>query len=118
LVRSHVLDKDEVQQQLCRFLHYAKWFVSQLSDATLISSLYLWFAIYGASQRQLGHIPAHDVHSISVGMHTVESPLLIPQKPLKVPRTELNSPDALGAKLIGLLERAFRAAHAYYEPGT
>jgi hypothetical protein len=118
LLRMHVLDQDEVQRQLTAFLHYAKWFVGQLADASLISSLYLWISILGASQRKLGHIPPQDIHSISIGMNTVEDPLVIPQKPMKVPRTELNAPDDLAVKLMTLLERAFKAARAYYEPGS
>jgi hypothetical protein len=114
----HVLDQDEVQRQAALFLHYAKWFIGQLADATLISSLYLWFGVYGASQRKLGHIPSRDVHSISVGMNTVESPLMIPQRPMKVPRAEMNSPDDVAVKLMTLLERAFKAARAYFEPGA
>lgn len=111
---SYVIDQDEVSRKLVKFISYSDLFYSKLLNNPYISSFYLTAVMYNLQDKKLGRITSKLRSSISLGFKSMEDPLIIPQKPMKVARTELRNPTTLGHNLMGLIMRAFKTEGLYY----
>jgi hypothetical protein len=118
ILRSFVIDQDEVQRRLTAFLAYADHFYGQLEHGPVIASVYLGVSLSGIAQKQFGRLPDVEPNPVSIPMSQHEKVLRFPQKPRRVARADLADATRLGEELTELIARTFRVAGAYYMPSS
>lgn len=115
LVRMNVIDQDAIQRWLTCFFRYANLFYSGLPSSAFLSSFYGTIFLKNVEHKLLGHLPQQEPSSMSLPMASFPDPLMIPSTPQRIARADLSDASTLSSKLVGLLEREFRATGSYYE---
>ena len=114
----HVIDERKLQSKLMAFYCYASWFYQRLSvNKRPIFSLYTTVALFNEQGKKLGKKPASPPNSMSIGMgfENQQTPLVIPQQPLKIAFAKLMESQNLSRELMHLIIRAYKAEGLYYE---
>jgi hypothetical protein len=110
LLRQFVINQDIVLHWLTKFWSFANEHYRLMQSSALISSLFVSVAISNLSHKYFGKWPAKEPRGMQMGMSSIDDPLLIPSKPMKVSRSELADGQRLAERFVGLLARAFQAA--------
>jgi len=108
----------ELRRTLTAFYCYASWFYQRLSaNKRPIFNLYTAVALFNKKGRKLGEKPPSppDSINISIGLEDQESPLMIPQQPLKIAYARLRNSADLSRELMHLIVRVHKATGMYYE---
>jgi hypothetical protein len=113
---GYVVDEDEVGNCLTAFFGFANGFYATLDASARLSSFYAAIFLRNMTYKSFGHRPKSPVSSMAMPMNSLPEPMIIPSKPLKVARSELNEGEVLAKKFVAYAERAFKAQNRYYGP--
>jgi hypothetical protein len=116
MIRSHVVDEDEVERVLGAFAAFANDFYGRLEQSPLIANVFFGTSLSGIDYKGFGRYPSVDPSQMTIPDHRLEDPFRVPRPPLRVARAALADPPRLARDVTDRIAREFRLAGAYYTP--
>lgn len=114
IVRSFVIDQDEVETTLANFFKFAAAFYASLDESRMLTSFFFGGSLSGIEHKSFGHVPAVAPNGMSMASHGFSDPLSIPREPHILSRPDLVDGKRAATEITELVARMFRAAKAYY----
>jgi hypothetical protein len=114
IVRSFVIDEDEVRSSLAAFFRFSNAFYSLLDDARMLTGFFFGGSLSGIQQKSFGRIPAVAPNGMSMVSHNFPDPLPIPREPYSLSRAALVDGEKAAGEITDLVARMFRSARAYF----
>ncbi len=113
-IYMYVIEEKKVRNKLLQFFRYADLYYSRLINAHLVSSFYFSSILYNLESKKLGNIEPRFRNGFSMGFSSMQDPLVIPQEPMKLTRSQLKETPTLADNITELIVRAFKSKDLYY----
>lgn len=113
--RNFLIDEEEVEALLLSTLHFIRVIFGIFGTGGRVPSIFLQARLGGLNYKMLGKIPKPEPTSVSVPMHSLPDPLIVPRNPHEISRAALSEANRTAGGLLDLIRRQFVLGGAYYE---
>lgn len=114
MLRHFLIDEErlnEVVRTALRFTHKA---YQSFDQGSRITAVYAQVRLGGLANKMLGIPPEDGPSSVTVPMHTLREPLIVPKQPMRISRSDLTEAGDAAEDIVELTRRQFKLANAYY----
>jgi hypothetical protein len=112
-----LIDENRVEETVNTALGFSHRIYQSFEQGSRISSVYAQVRLGGLANKMLGIPPKEGPSSISVPMHAISEPLVVPKQPIEVGRPGMANPSNAAEDMLELVRRQFKLADAYYSEG-
>lgn len=117
MFRHFLIDEGDVYECLLATVNYVQAAYGAFEALGRISSVFLQVRMGGLANKMLGRTPKPEPSSVSMPMHSLPEPVVIPRSPHELARRDLaDAPNTAGV-VSELIRRQFVLAGAYYDGG-
>jgi hypothetical protein len=117
ILRHLLIDEERVGEVIHSTLGLANGLYGAFESGKRIRSAYIQVRLGGIRNKILGRQPDQDPSSITMPMHSLDDPLIVPRNPQEVNRIGLAEPSKMTEEIVELIRRQFVLANAYYSNG-